>query len=84
MSHTFFETEFTKFKEKFPPATYYLDGVTVKMTMQETIDLLSALDPAITPEGIHELLTQSGYSYEPIEFNGHIGFYWLFGKSVDL
>jgi len=84
MSHTFFETEFKKFTEKFPPVTRYLDGVTIKMTMQQTMDLLSALDPTITPEGTHELLTQSGYSYIPIEFNGNIGFYWLFGNPADL
>lgn len=81
MSHTFFETQFQKFKDQFKPAQNFIDGVTLKMTMGEMLDVFTQLDPSINNDDLYSLLTEAGYVYEPVEFNGHIDFYWLLLKS---
>lgn len=81
MSHTFFDSQFKKFTERFGPSNQYIDGVTIKMTMAEMQALLCVMGDEMSAELIYNQLSKAGYLYEPIEFNGTIGFYWLVQKA---
>ena len=83
MSHTGFSLAFEKFREKFPPASSLKDS-TLQITTEELIKLFVDLNPKweenVTKE-IFLVLEESGYLFEPVEFNERISFKWLIKKS---
>jgi len=81
MSHTSLIEIFERFKEHFPPAIEYTEGLTLKLTTAQITEIFNDFCPEIEIGNLYEFMTERGYRYLPIESSEEIKFYWLIARS---
>jgi len=81
MSHIELQSIFDHFKEHFPPAEDYIEGLTLKLTTAQISEIFNDFCPDIEIGNLYGFMIEQGYRYLPIESSEEIKFYWLIGRS---
>jgi len=85
ISNEEFNELFQKFKIKFPPASN-LKEAELRLTTKEILDMITdfTLDEEFPVKPLFNSLKESGYKYEPIEYNDKVTIYWLIMKAKEM
>lgn len=80
------------FMKRYPPAKSISDSE-LKFTTGEVLNMIISFFPVVevsedekSPtlfQQVYDLLKESGYKYEPVEYNEKVTFYWLFRKAKE-
>ena len=77
-----FEEIFTSFRAKFPPVQSVSEA-SLKLSTTEIDEMITDFwpDMEMSSGDLIEFLVKRGYSYEAIEVNGRVRYFWLIGQE---
>ena len=77
-----FEEIFSSFHSKFPPVQSVSEA-SLKLSTTEIDEMITDFwpDMEMSSGDLIEFLVKRGYSYEAIEVNGRVRYFWLIGQE---